>query len=243
MSGAVSIEQRGAVHVAVLDNPPVNALGPEFIEQLSGAAEQLAAAQPGAVVLAGGERCFSAGLDLHVVPYLDAEGQRRMVGELNRMMSAWYALPFPVVAAVTGHAIAGGMILALCADVRVGTEASYGVTEVRVGVPYPNAAISIVRAELSPAVARQLALRGHLVDGAAALRLGLLDELVPREQVLPRALELAQELAALEPGVYARTKHELRGATISAMDHDTAHDPLLSGWLPEGVAERAAGML
>ena len=75
-----------------------------------------------------------------------------MVAGINRLFIDWYSFPRPVVAAVNGHAVAGGAILALCADRRIGAaDATYGLTELRVGVPYPAAAIACVRAELSPA--------------------------------------------------------------------------------------------
>src|SRR5215212_3154423 len=107
---------------------------------------------------------------------LSAEQQREMVGGINQLFHDWYGLPHPVVAAVNGHAVAGGLILALCADHRVGAaRASYGLTELRVGAPYPGAALAVIRAELDPGPLRRLVLGAGLVDGEAALQLGLVD--------------------------------------------------------------------
>jgi enoyl-CoA hydratase len=135
-----------------------------------------------------------------------------------------------VVAAVTGHAIAGGLVLALCADYRVGSaEGRYGLTEVQVAVPYPQAAIAVVRAELAPPAARLLALGGRLIGAREAERLGVLDEVTAPDRVLDRSLEVAAELAALSAETYVRTKLDLRGAVIDAMPAAAAADPLLEG--------------
>jgi enoyl-CoA hydratase len=209
--------------------------------------ERLASAQPGAVVLTGRDNFFSAGMDLKTAPTLSTGEQRHTVDGINRLFSGWYAFPRPVVAAVNGHAVAGGLILALCADRRIGaTEGRFGLTELRAGLPYPLAAISVVRAELSPAAARRLALGADLVDPSQALELGLLDELQPRDEVLPRALELATELAGLPAATYATVKMQLRGPTIDALDRalsSGAGDPVLGSWVGEETSAAAAGIL
>jgi enoyl-CoA hydratase len=81
----------------------------------------LASELPDAVVIVGRDGFFSAGLDLNVVPTLDAAGQAGMIMGINRMVAAWYGFERPVVGAINGHAIAGGIVLALCADYRVGS--------------------------------------------------------------------------------------------------------------------------
>jgi len=145
------------------------------------------------------------------------------------MAIAAYGLRCPVVAAITGHAIAGGMVLALCADYRVASvKGRYGLTEVQVGVPYPQAAIAVVRSELAPQVARRLALTGRLTDAEDCVASGLFDELLAPERVLDRALEVAADLAALPADTYVRTKLGLRGAALAAMPAAARTDPLLS---------------
>src|ERR1700722_9696604 len=154
----VTSDQRGPVRLVTVDRPPANAMDIALLEELSGALEELTADPPAAVVISGRPGCFSAGADLKVVPGYGPEEQRRMVRGINRMASLTYGLHCPVLAAVTGHAIAGGMVLALCADYRVAAiEGRYGLTEVKVGVPYPQAGRAVVRAELAPPAARMLA--------------------------------------------------------------------------------------
>jgi len=112
-----------------------------------------------------------------------------------------------------------------------------GLTELKAGIPYPAVAMAVVRAELTPQVARDLVLRARLVDSAEAHELGVLDELVDGDP-LPRALEVAGELAALPPVAYAQIKHQLRGDTIAAARAVLADetDPLLRAWLGDEVS-------
>jgi enoyl-CoA hydratase len=182
-------------------------------------------------VLTGRPGFFSAGADLKLIPTLDAAGQRRMVEGINRMAGGWYGFPRPVVAAVNGHAIAGGMVLALCADHRVGSRRGrYGLTEVAVAVPYPVAAAAVVRAELTPAAARRAVLDAELVGADEALALGFFDELAEPDAVLPRALEVAGARAKLDSRAYALAKDQLRRATLDLIERDAPSDPLLGDW-------------
>jgi enoyl-CoA hydratase len=239
------VESRGELAVVRLDRPPANALNPEVVAELAAVREELAADPPGAVVVAGREGFFSAGVDLKLVPTWSPEDQRAMVSGINELVLGWYLFPRPVVAAVTGHAIAGGMVIALCADYRVGaTEGKLGLTELRAGVPYPVAAIALVRAELAPAAARALALRAHLVEPEEALRLGLVDELAGPGEVVERACDVAEEMAGFGGDSYVRTKQELRGHTLRRIEEAVrSGDPLLEAWLSEDSPDAAARVL
>jgi enoyl-CoA hydratase len=216
----------------VADRPPANAMDVGLLDDLVRAIEEVAADPPAAVVLAGRPGFFSAGADLKAVPSYGPDEQRAMVEGINRMALGVYALPCPVVGAITGHAIAGGLVLALCTDLRVASsEGRYGLTEVKVGVPYPQAAIGVVEAELPAPAARLLAFGNALHDAQTCLRLGVFDEVVAPDGVLPRALEIAGELAALSGEVYGRTKRDLRGATIERLRAAASDDPLLARWV------------
>jgi enoyl-CoA hydratase/carnithine racemase len=220
------------VKVMTADRPPVNAMNLELLDELVTTVEQLAADVPAALVLAGRPGAFSAGLDLKAVPAYEPDEQRRMVEGINAMALGVYGLPCPVVCAITGHAIAGGFVLAVCGDHRVASsEGRYGLTEVKVGVPYPQGAIGVVRAELTPGAARILVLGNRLVDADECLRLGAFDEVVEPDSVVDRAVEVARELAELPADVYARTKAELRADTLAAVRAAAAADPLLQTWV------------
>jgi enoyl-CoA hydratase len=245
VAGYVRVEEHGDVALVRVDRPPANALDPELLEEMRATADELTPAGPGAVVLTGREGFFSAGVDLKLVPTLDLDGQRAMVNGINRLVAAWYSFPRPVVCAVNGHTIAGGMVIALCGDYRVGcTQGKLGLTELKAGVPYPAVPIAIVRAELTPAAARVLALRAHLVDPDEALTLGLVDELTAPEDVLERALVVAGEMAQLPPQAYWDTKRELRGETIALIARVLEEgDPLVDSWLEAGSATAGAALL
>jgi enoyl-CoA hydratase len=219
------------VMVLELDRPPANAMDLALLDELGGRLDGIAAEPPPALVLAGRGGMFSAGVDLKAVPGYGPDAQRRMVQSINRMAIDTYALPCPVVAAVTGHAIAGGLVLALGADVRIASAAGrYGLTEVRVAVPYPQGALLLVRAELTAAAARRLVLGAELVDAETCRQLDVFDEVIPPEEVLARAIVRATELAALPAEVYARSKLDLRRAALAEMRAAAARDPLLDAW-------------
>jgi enoyl-CoA hydratase len=215
--------------VVTIDRPPVNAMNVELLAELGAALEALAADPPAAVVLAGREGCFSAGADLKAVPGYGPREHELMVRGINRMAIAAYGLGCPAVAALTGHAIAGGMVLALCFDYLVASSAGrYGLTEIKVGVPYPQAAIALVAAELTPAARRRLALRSRLTDAAECHALGVVDEVLEPGAVLGRAVELAGELAAMPADVYTATKRDLRRGPLAEMIAGAAREPLLA---------------
>ena len=242
----VTIEERGDIALVRIDRPPANAMDPEFLADVVAATEDLAASSPGAVILTGRPGYFSAGADLKVVPTLDPAGQRAMVDGINGMCMSWYAFPRPVVCAVNGHAIAGGLVLALCGDYRVAAaEGRYGLTELRAGVPYPTMAIAVVAGELTAPAARRLVLRADLVDAADLRDLGAFDEVVPPDDVLDRSLAVATDLASLPSSAYAATKARLRadvlalGARLQAGEVD----PVGDAWTDVDTGTRAAAIL
>jgi enoyl-CoA hydratase len=148
----LEITREGELAIATLNRPPVNALDIECCEAIAVGFQSLAET-PGAkaVVLSGGTGgAFCAGLDLKKVPTYSPDQQDRLITELNRAFHAIYACPLPVVVAINGHCIAGGMVLALCGDYRIAASggARFGLTEVKVGVPYPVCALEVCRAEM-----------------------------------------------------------------------------------------------
>ncbi|HXD55152.1 MAG TPA: enoyl-CoA hydratase/isomerase family protein [Solirubrobacteraceae bacterium] len=227
----VTLDRTDGIATMTIDRPPANAMSLELLEEIVATLRSVESDPPAALVIAGREGFFSAGVDLKAVPGYGPDEQRRSVEGINEMALTAYALPFPVVGAITGHAIAGGLVLALCTDIRIASTAGkYGLTEVKVGVPYPQAAIGVVRAELGPA-ARVLALGNALVDAAECVRLGAFDEALADAEVMPRAVEVARTLAAFPGEAYARTKRELRGEAIGRLREAAALDPLLASWV------------
>jgi enoyl-CoA hydratase len=246
--GHVAIERDGSVAVFRFNRPPANAFDLEFAGEIGAAFTTLvASAGIGAVVVTGTGNCFSAGLDLKRVPTYGAEQQRAMVMTINRILAALYACPLPVVGAINGHAIAGGLVFALACDYRVGTSApcKLGLTEGRAGIPFPAVAMAVVQAETAPAVARMLTLRANNMGPEAALACALLDELQSPERVVPTAIDVARDLASIPRDAYATIKRQLRAKAIAFIESTVAQgtDPALESWLTSDASAASAALL
>ncbi len=225
----------GEVAVLRLNRPKANAINHELASKLEAVLEKLAADQPAAVVITGAGRFFSGGLDLRAVPLYSAEEQTAFLQVANRMISKLYCLKVPLVGAINGHAVAAGFMLALTADYRVGPNkgALFGLTEARVGIPFPAAPMVILKAELAPSDVRYTTLLSLNYDCEEAQRRGLLDELVPVDEVLPRALDVARDLATMPADAYACVKYQIRAeaiAELQALNQDQS-DPMLAQWI------------
>lgn len=242
------IERQGGLAVLRMTRGAVNALDLAAVEALDAALTTLAADDTvTGLVLTGAGRAFCAGLDLRAVPAYGRDEQRALVDGLNRLFGSLYGFPRPTVAAINGHAIAGGMVLALACDHRVCTDddASLGLTEVKVGVPFPVAAIEVARNELTPAAARALVLFGRLVGPEQARAWGAVDELVAPDAVLTRACEEAATLAELPREAFAGVKRSLRQAALARIRAavEDGDDPTLDDWLSEETIAAAKKML
>ncbi|MGH9016062.1 MAG: enoyl-CoA hydratase/isomerase family protein [Acidimicrobiia bacterium] len=211
------VEDRGGVTVVTIDRPPANALAPDLVADGLAVLDALRRGRPRAVVLMGAGRFFSGGADLRVVPRLSRDEQAEMGRGVNRLFAGWHCLPCPLVTAVNGHAVAGGLVLALCGDYRIGpTTGRFGLTEIKAGIPFPSMAMAVVQAELAPGVARRLILGAELVDAPTARELGVFDEIADDDSgVVARALDVARALAELPPSSYGVVKQHLRASTLA----------------------------
>jgi len=232
----IQIEKHGALAILRVDRAPANAIDLALANEFENALASIEdGGDVGALVLTGAGSCFSAGLDLKVVPTYDSSEQQAMVMQVNRLFGRLYGLPLPTIAAVNGHAIAGGLILTLACDYRVAAEGDYklGLAEMRVGVPYPVAAMAIVQSELTKPVARRMVLTARNSSPREALASGMLDELTAVDDLLSRSLEVAEELAALPRSIYGRVKRQLRAAALSRIEDAVANgeEPMLETWL------------
>lgn len=247
MSG-IRIERDSTIATLFLDRPPVNAIDNDLLDRAHAALTDLATQSDlRALVITGAGRCFSAGLDLKLVPHYSTAEQRRTIDGINRLVAYLYALPIPTVAAINGHAIAGGLIVALACDQRIATTApcQIGLTEARAGIPFPAVAMAVLRAELAPAVARRLTLVARNYGPDAALADGILDALYAPEILLAQARALATDLAGIPRDAYARIKHQLRGDTIAANRTvvEGGRDPLADTWLSRDASAASAALL
>src|SRR5262245_60635855 len=173
-----------------------------LLRELAGAAEDVRA-----VVLTGTGSIFSAGVDLFRLTQGGADYVHRFLPALSRLLQALFAFPRPVVAAANGHAIAGGCVIVLAADVRLmaGGRGRIGLPELLVGVPFPAAALEVVRFGVPRGKLQSLIYTGRTLPPQEALAAGLVDEVVPAERLQARALEVARDLAQIPPQVYRLT--------------------------------------
>ena len=220
------------IAVVRLDRPKVNALDIGLLEALIAAIEG-AVADERAIVVTGEGSCFSAGIDTRLVSDYGPDERRAMVEGLNRAIHLLYSAPVPTVAAINGHALAGGLIVALACDVRLvaDVDCRLGLPEVQAGVPYPAVPLAIVRAELRPGVARRLGLTGLPVSPAEAVEREIADEVVSADALVETAVAQAAQLSALP--VYARVKAQLKGPVAARTEEvlRDGSDPMLKGWV------------
>lgn len=161
-----------------------------------------------ALILTGSGSSFSAGVDLFRVLKDGPEYGRRFLPVLDEFLRATLTFPKPVVAAINGHAIAGGCILAAACDHRIMTEGNgrIGIPELAVGVPFPALPLQIMAARVTDGPLRDLVFSGRTVQIDEAKALGLVDEKCPDGMLMDRAIEIAQKLAAIPAGAFALAK-------------------------------------
>lgn len=220
----MKLEHQGPVALLRIEAGKANAMGPAFIAAFDGLLDALERTDARAAVITGYERFFSAGLDLPTLIALDRPGMESFLSGFERVVLRLFTLPRPVVAAINGHAIAGGCVLALQADYRLMGAAAgkIGLNEVQLGIGLPAVVIETLRCQVPPAALRPIALEGRLFDPAAAVALGLVDEVVAPTDLLARSLAKARELAELPPAAFAEVKSSLRRAVAATAERAAA---------------------
>ncbi|HEY0639496.1 MAG TPA: enoyl-CoA hydratase/isomerase family protein [Pseudonocardiaceae bacterium] len=207
-------ESAGEVVVLRLAHGKVNALDLELLTAVTAELTELreSADEAPPLVLTGRGTSFSAGVDLRRIVTEPVEYVERYLHALSTAFTTLYGYPGPTVAAVNGHAIAGGYVLAAACDHRVAAAGGgrLGLTELRVGVPFPTAAIEIVRQALGERIAAALATDAELRDVPAAAAEGLVHQVVEPEQLVAVAVEQAATRARRGADAYRFTKRQLQ---------------------------------
>lgn len=197
-NSTIRLEMRGAVGIVRLDRPPVNAINRAMHRELTAVVAEIDR-QPDcrAVVIHGGERVFAAGADIKEMAALGPSEIGVLGRSLTDAISAVALLELPVIAAITGYALGGGLELALAADFRVVAEdASLGLPEITLGVIPGAGGTQRLPRLIGVAAAKKMIYFGEPVTGTEAVGLGLATLAVPADQVLLQALALAERLAA-----------------------------------------------
>src|SRR5215475_5096259 len=195
------------IAVLTLTHGKANALDIELCDALAARFAELRKSGEKAVILTGQGKIFSAGVDLKRLSSGGADYIRQFLPALYGLYEAVFFHPKPVVAAVNGHAIAGGCVLACCADRRIMARevGRIGVTEILVGVPFPALAFEIVRSAVPPRYLPEFTLSGATFTTGEAMRRGRVDELAGVEDLVEDALAIAEELSLLSPAAFANS--------------------------------------
>jgi len=196
-----------------------NALDVELLDSLKQAFEELEEGTQG-VVLTGSESVFCAGVDLPRLLEGDRSYTQNLIESLEGCLREMIGFARPLVAAINGHAIAGGLILACACDYRLlgSSEAKIGLTELAVGVPFPSLAIEVVQQAVGLPMARRLVLGADLIGSQEAKERGIVDEIVSSADLLDRALELAGRWSKVPRDTFRLTKQQLSSGLEARMD-------------------------
>ncbi|MBK7644757.1 MAG: enoyl-CoA hydratase/isomerase family protein [Planctomycetes bacterium] len=233
--------QDGDVAVLTLCHGKASALDLEFCESLERAVAAEEDSPARAIVLTGRGAIFSAGVDLKRLLAGGAAYVDEFLPALDAALLVLFRCDKPLVAAINGHAIAGGALLAGACDLRLLARgpATIGVPELKVGVPFPQAAVEIAHELFPPAVLGPALYTGRTWNAEEALAAGIVHELVEPAELLPRALAQARELAAIPASSYGISKRLRRAAALERLERDgprAAHEVREAWSSPEVLA-------
>jgi enoyl-CoA hydratase len=215
----IELSSQDGVAILRMADGKANAMSLDFCREMTARFAEIGASPASAVIITGEGRIFSAGVDLPLlldggIPYI-----KEFLPALSTMLATAFAFPKPVVAAINGHAVAGGCALACAADERLMARISgrIGVTELLVGVPFPPAAMEIMRCATVPQYLAEAIFSGATYAPPDALDGGLIHEIVEADRLLDAAMGAARALAALSPAAFALTKRQIRAPFLERM--------------------------
>ncbi len=222
----MELERQGEVAILRIRGTKANSLTPEMVAQLGAVVSEVLATDARALVLTGEGKFFSAGLALPALVGFGRSDLQAFMDRFAKTMRALFASPKPIVAAINGHAIAGGTVLALQCDVRIAAagEQRIGLNEAQLGLSLPTAVLEPLRFAVPARSFVEIALEGRLFTPVEALAVGLVDAVVPAEGLEAAAIARARSLGAIPPAAFAATKESLRRPVLEAIDRYTAAD-------------------
>ena len=224
-----------------LARPPVNAINSELLAALNRQLDTVAkGGQARGLILSGQAGVFSAGLDVKELIQLKQNDIKLFWSEFFGLVHRLMAAEVPVAAALTGHSPAGGAILAAHCDYRVGAAGDYriGFNEVQVGLPVPSAILATIARMTGGAAAGGLTLTGRMVSMDEAHKLGVLDDLVAPEQVVPTCLTWTGIAAAGSRSAVAETRKNLWRQALDQLDVDHEAEAAACWWFRKDTQSR-----
>jgi enoyl-CoA hydratase len=232
------------VAVLRIEGGKANAMTPDLLDTLERMIDGFERGPAAAGVLTGYERFFSGGLALtHIIDF-DIVEMRGFIEHFARAMLRVFACEKPIVAAINGHAIAGGCVLALVCDWRIAVDdraVRIGLNETQLGIGMPAIVVEALRIAVPPASIGPIAIEGTLMSPADALGLGLVHELAPAGDLIARATARARAYAAAPPAAVAQVKHALRAPALDAIARTA--DAQTTRWLETWFSHDAQSRL
>ena len=219
----IEVGERDGIAILRMADGKANAMTTESCAALTVRMEELATGAARAVVITGDRRMFSAGVDLLRLVDGGPDYVQQFLPALGTMFGAVFSFPKPVVAAINGHAVAGGCVLGCAADRRLmeADAGRIGITELLVGVPFPPIAMEIMRTAVVPQYLAEAVLGAATYAPADAMLRGLVHEVVEPSVLMERALAEAAKLAALPPAAFTLTKRQLHQPALERLARDS----------------------
>ena len=218
MPDVATYELIDQIAIVTMDDGKANAFSPDMIATVNGLLDR-AEKEAKAVVLTGRDGIYSGGFDLRVIRGDDPQAAVDMRLGGTRLMMRLYGLPLPFVIAASGHAIALGAFCLLTGDYRIGTAGDFrvGLNETSIGMSLPPFGLMLARERLSKRYLTRATMGATMFSSDEAKDAGFLDEVVPKEDLVQRALDVASSYLALDGPAYASVKQGLRSESIAAV--------------------------
>ncbi len=230
----IEIIQHGHVHEIKLARPPVNALNFDLLDALVNAVQIAPANGARGLILSGGEKVFSGGLDVPYLMTLDKAGLMKCWSRFFDAARTIANAPVPVVAAIGGHNPAGGCVLALCCDYRVMARGQFriGLNETQVGLAVPEAIQYLMRRVVGPQRAERLIVAGAMIESEQALEIGLVDVLSDAAHVVATAKVWLDATLALPSTPMLATRKIARADIVNSLNafNDVQLEMFVEGW-------------
>ncbi|MFK7766844.1 MAG: enoyl-CoA hydratase/isomerase family protein [Mariniblastus sp.] len=234
----IELESQSGIAILRMNHGKVNAMDIEFCRSLSQTLLQVDSSDDRAAILTGNDRVFSAGVDLVRAADGGSDYLKEFLPALVDSFTTIFKFSKPLVAAINGHAVAGGCILAAACDTRLThSRAKIGLPELRVGVALPSIAIEIMRFVASTEAFQTMVTVGKNYRGEEAIKVGLADRIVDREKLMEEAVNAAEELLRIPATVFAISKRQMRSvANRTAIQNAEEFDPLVfESWFSDEI--------
>lgn len=233
----IEVTRQDDIAILRMAHGKANALDLAFSKALSHEVDAIRNMEIHGLILTGTGNIFSAGVDLLRILDSEPEYLTEFLHALGHTLETLFTYPKPMVAAINGHAIAGGCILACCADDRIMSGGRIGVPELRVGVPFPTTALEILRYALPESSFEEIVYGGNTYETSDAKRVGLIDAVADPTDLISTAIRQIKTRTQLPPTAFAMTKRQIRAPFLERMQKNVFDSYVLNLWQEPATRE------